>query len=225
MTGKTGLTPDSKQTGGSLQPLSDPWAKLARAITNATAPPFLAIPTYVILNFYDVGRDIAPNANYALGLAISICLGIIFPTAFVLYLHAKNHITDVHIPIRQQRNVPFLVTIFFYALATLLVALIGDIGALLAVLFCNTLVAIIMALINLAWKISAHATGVGGPLAALTFVYGWAIWPLFLLLPLVGWSRIKLKAHTPAQVIAGSLFGFLFTYLLLMLVFHPLGWI
>jgi membrane-associated phospholipid phosphatase len=31
--------------------------------------------------------------------------------------------------------------------------------------------------------------------------------PLVLLIPAVGWSRVVLRAHTMAQVVAGSLFG------------------
>jgi membrane-associated phospholipid phosphatase len=31
--------------------------------------------------------------------------------------------------------------------------------------------------------------------------------PLLLLIPAVGWSRVVLRAHTVAQVVAGSLFG------------------
>jgi membrane-associated phospholipid phosphatase len=79
--------------------------------------------------------------------------------------------------------------------------------------FCyisNTLITI---LINKHWKISAHAMGAAGPLAAVTYAFG-PIGLLFIVIVfLVGWSRIKLKVHNLTQVIAGVLLAFISTYL------------
>jgi membrane-associated phospholipid phosphatase len=57
------------------------------------------------------------------------------------------------------------------------------------------------------WKMSIHAGVAAGTAATLTAVYG----PLALLsVPLVllaGWARVRLSAHTIAQVVAGALVG------------------
>jgi membrane-associated phospholipid phosphatase len=51
------------------------------------------------------------------------------------------------------------------------------------------------------------------PLAAITFINGWLGFSFVWLLILVCWSRLKLRVHTPAQVLAGVVVGFVFTYL------------
>lgn len=57
------------------------------------------------------------------------------------------------------------------------------------------------------WKIRFHSGVAAGSVAVLTIVQG----PWFLLgLPVVavvGWSRVRLAHHTPAQVIAGAPVG------------------
>ncbi len=54
------------------------------------------------------------------------------------------------------------------------------------------------------WKISTHACGITAPLAALTLLYGRQPMPFFVLIPMVCWARVYLKAHTVAQVVAGA---------------------
>ncbi|MEV0897655.1 hypothetical protein [Actinoplanes sp. NPDC049802] len=64
----------------------------------------------------------------------------------------------------------------------------------------------VFALVTHWWKMSIHA----GTVAALTAVHG----PVTLLgVPLVMlgcWARVRLTAHTPAQVVAGALAGTIF---------------
>ena len=77
----------------------------------------------------------------------------------------------------------------------------------------------IVALINRRWKISAHLTGLGGLVGGI-FAYclgigaipTWGtigIWAGFSLLLM--WARLRLNAHTPAQVSAGWLMGLFWT--------------
>ena len=50
------------------------------------------------------------------------------------------------------------------------------------------------------WKISTHALGITAPLAALTLLYGRQPLPFMVLIPMVCWARVYLKAHTIMQV-------------------------
>ncbi len=70
-----------------------------------------------------------------------------------------------------------------------------------------------MLLITFVWKISAHTAGVAGPTTALTFVFGTWILPLYLLSLLMIWARVRLRAHTPGQAVAGMLVAILVTSL------------
>ncbi len=56
------------------------------------------------------------------------------------------------------------------------------------------------------WKISGH-TGAATAVAMVLSLINPLFLPLFILVPLVGWSRLELQAHTPNQVLAGFLLG------------------
>ena len=58
-----------------------------------------------------------------------------------------------------------------------------------------------------------HASGIAGPLTALIYVVGLTAIPFLLLVVPVGWARLKLKAHTPAQVVAGVLLTIVTTWI------------
>lgn len=60
-------------------------------------------------------------------------------------------------------------------------------------------------LIDRYWKISIHSVGVGGGLFIL--VAAGDLWVLSPALLMVGWARLRLKAHTPAQVVGGMALG------------------
>jgi membrane-associated phospholipid phosphatase len=59
--------------------------------------------------------------------------------------------------------------------------------------------------VSVRWKISVHGALAGAGLARLG-ACGGALWP-WALLPLLGWSRVRLGRHTVAQVIAGAAWG------------------
>ena len=73
---------------------------------------------------------------------------------------------------------------------------------------------IICALINVWWKISTHTAAIGGVAGAL-FVFGeffgfnpvWWLSVVFILAGLLGTSRMILRQHSLAQVVAGFLVG------------------
>lgn len=79
-------------------------------------------------------------------------------------------------------------------------------------MFCYGTNTLIVFFINLKWKISVHAMGVAGPAIALMFFTPLGFF-LGLLTPLVMWSRISLKKHTRNQVLAGSVLGYVLTFL------------
>ncbi|MCL6521706.1 MAG: phosphatase PAP2 family protein [Firmicutes bacterium] len=71
-------------------------------------------------------------------------------------------------------------------------------------------------LVTLRWKISLHTGAIGATTGGLAFFFAQAGQPRAALLALavgtllgaaVAWSRLRLGRHTPAQVVAGFLFG------------------
>lgn len=77
-------------------------------------------------------------------------------------------------------------------------------------------------IVNLKWKISAHAAGAAGPAVAIAIIAGW--WTLFITVPVVAgiiWSRLELKKHTPMQLVYGVIVAIL-SYGLVLLLLYPL---
>lgn len=60
------------------------------------------------------------------------------------------------------------------------------------------------------WKISGHAMAAGLGTGVVVSQFGFVWWPLLLIVPLVSWSRVVRKDHTPLQVIAGALYSWTF---------------
>jgi len=137
----------------------------------------------------------------------------LFPIVFFVVMLKKKKISNQDAEVKEERTLPFLfglslLLIGYYFLPTFNIQPVT-----LAFWFCYITNMIAIILINKNWKISIHALGIAAPLAMFLFIGSWIAYPLALLLFLVGWSRIYLKCHTFAQVIAGALFGFLSTYM------------
>lgn len=79
---------------------------------------------------------------------------------------------------------------------------------------------IIITIINMKWKISAHLAGIGG-LSGGVFAYCFTMGAnpvglmvlLLIFSALTALSRIELKAHTPSQALAGFVLGFVVVFL------------
>ncbi|AXB43236.1 hypothetical protein [Amycolatopsis albispora] len=61
------------------------------------------------------------------------------------------------------------------------------------------------------WKISVHTTVAAGCAAMLTFALGAPWLATLLIVPIIAWSRLALRSHTIAQVLAGTALGLLAT--------------
>lgn len=56
-------------------------------------------------------------------------------------------------------------------------------------------------------KASGHACGISGPITLLINLIGFNFVWLYLLIPLVFWSRIKLGRHTLKELVIGTFIG------------------
>lgn len=188
--------------------------KLARFISTLFVPPSFTIIVFTLFAFIFESEPLKRL------ILISVALIFGFMTQIILFLvfRKKGKIVDLDASIREERTTPFFISIGFYFIG-LIILIIFQINILsIAFWFCylsNTLFTI---LINNHWKISAHAMGAAGPLAAVTYAFGPIVLTLLILVILIGWSRIKLKVHTFPQVLIGILFAFASTYLQILFV-------
>jgi hypothetical protein len=145
------------------------------------------------------------------GAFVAGLAGVIFyslvPGVALLYLYRTGMIADVYLPERSQRARLLPLGVAWYFAGLLVLWLVKAPAPMLGAgcTFCG--MALLVWQIDRFWKISIHATGVGSGLGIVLAAAGWSLWPLSLSLPLVMWARLRLQAHTPAQVWAGAFLG------------------
>lgn len=193
--------------------------KFARVISDIFIPPVNLLLLFTYLAIY------VEETNFTSFMVFDSALlfGVIFPIAYFVYLRKKGKIADNDASVRTQRTKPYLVGSALALVGFLMLYYYDAQPICIAAWFIYFMNTLIIASINSFWKISAHAMGVAGPLAIMTYLLGIWVIPLFVILVVVGWARVLLKIHTPAQVIAGSIVGFTITYAMLRILLNILG--
>lgn len=175
--------------------------KVASIVSNVAAPPVLAIMGAVILT---MASTTTGAWRWALMLAVTT---VLFPTIFVLWMVWRGQISDIHVPNREERLKPYLVTAAAAALAWAICFAWPAPADFRMWSAANCLQAILFMVITLRWKISLHSAAAGAltVLAVAAFnAYGLLI---ALSVPLVAWARVRLQRHTFMQTVAGAALG------------------
>ena len=161
------------------------------------------------------------SATLRLSLLVLIFVGTLgVPALLIYYLYRSGYVQTLHLTTLADRRLPFFLTAVIYALLTLLFAfrmqLISTIAPEMAVLLGSVSLSILLVgIISLYWQISAHSVGISGVvgiIAGITIKFSQTdlFIPLLLsvlLMGFVGSARLKLNAHTPAQIGAGVALG------------------
>jgi membrane-associated phospholipid phosphatase len=194
--------------------------KFARFISTLFVPPSFTIFIFI---YFAVRFETDLSKKIVL-LLVTLIFGFILHIALFLYFKKKGRLVDMDASIKEERTIPFLISAVFYLLGLcILIAFKINIIS-IAFWFCYISNVFIVVLINKFWKISVHSIGAFGSLASLFFAAG-PVALLFFFIPLlVGWSRVKLKFHTLAQVTAGAVFGFCSVYLQMYLIIKWFGY-
>lgn len=162
-----------------------------------------------------VALQYSPNPVEALmWLAGLMPLLVLPPIGYLLWLVRQGTLADIYMPERETRLRP-LTFIMVWALVCLMLArrweapLVVEFFVVAAIVLTG-----ILSLVTLFWKISFHGATISAAATATLMVAGSSAWPMMLLVPLVGWARVRLKRHTLRQVVYGSLIGALIALLL-----------
>lgn len=187
--------------------------RLARLVSNILAPSTISLPLIILVALYHANNVPAALA-YALVTLLFLSIG---PLIYIVICVKLGKISDVDVSHRSERVRPFLFGITSVMLGLLALTALQGPKPLQTVLIITAASGIIMMFITLWWKISIHASSMGGAATVLTVLYGGVMFPTFLLLVLVSWSRVALRRHTTLQVIAGSLFSIVISLAILKL--------
>lgn len=137
---------------------------------------------------------------------------IIGPMAIYFILRSMGKASDINISKREQRPLfSSLMSILFLGIYLLSYNLFSaDLTTSLLVLLITT---VFFTLISTFWKISGHMTYLLFMIVSLNAFFNEPrLLYLYILIPIVAWSRVILKQHTNMQVIIGTLTAFIISF-------------
>jgi len=188
--------------------------KLARFISTLFVPPSFTIIVFTLFAFVFENEEF----QRVIIILVAFIFGFIAQIILFLVFRKRGRIVDLDASVKEERTTPFLISIGFYFIG-LIILIVFHVNILsIAFWFCYLSNTFFTILINKHWKISAHAMGAAGPLAAVTYAFGPLVLAFVIIVAMIGWSRIQLKVHTLSQVLIGMLFAFASTYLQILLV-------
>jgi membrane-associated phospholipid phosphatase len=177
--------------------------RLARICAEVFAPGVLVALLLLVVG-WEAGS--APGVSRWWGLPAALFAAGI-PMAYVFRGVRRGRFTDHHIAEREHRRGPLLFGAASVIAGTAALVALGAPREIVALLVAGMAGLVVFLVVTAFWKMSIHAGVAAGTVAVLTAVYGpWALTGA-LLVPLIGWSRVRLKAHTLAQVVAGTVVG------------------
>jgi membrane-associated phospholipid phosphatase len=168
----------------------------------------IAIAFYLIMIFSFYGN--LGNMSLLENILVGSFFMVFIPglAVFILY---RNIVFQMGLVERQQRPRLYLINMISYLIVSLIFNYFNNIIMLkISLSFLFTF--LVLFLINFKWKISLHGAGIAIGLTVLFLNFGMISLPLLILVPFVYWLRLRLKAHSLYQLIAGSLVAFITTY-------------
>ena len=186
----------------------------------------LFIPLYVllVLLFSNAYFAVILNRSFKIFLFFfTVTAGVILPLLSATLFKKFGMISSLRMPNRKERVLPFLITSIYYIIAYSSLQKIEYLPSIYSLLFLATsFILLSVAIITYFWKISIHLMSLGsmvGLLLALGLSNPSFLLPFLITILIAGLtasSRLTLKAHSPAQLYLGFLFGFVFMFLVFL---------
>jgi len=181
----------------------------------------LLIPTYAMFLLMDMDVfKLLPFRWRLIAIIGTLIFTGLLPALPIWLMMKRGEVNDLFISKREERTMPYLFSFMAYVFWALFMWRTLQFPMFIVAMGMGSAVSIfIIVFINLKWKISAHTAGMGGLCGAVFGVcFRTAINPVWLLVlvlfisGLVAFSRLELKAHTPGQVLAGFVVGFIMVF-------------
>lgn len=191
----------------------------ARVISMVFTPFYLPILGLVALFFLSYLSQYLPSYKFFV-LAVVYFFTILLPT-FLIHLYRRYQGWSlIELGHKERRIVPYLLSILCYFCCLYIMEKMHIPYFMRSIVASALVIQVVCALINVWWKISTHTAGIGGVAGAL-FVFSelfnfnpvWWFCLVLIVAGVLGTSRMILRQHTLAQVVAGFFVGFVCTIL------------
>jgi membrane-associated phospholipid phosphatase len=161
---------------------------------------------WLIATVIGVGAHADGLAGAGWGLLAAFFTGVL-PTLFISHGIRHGRWEDRNVGARRARLIVLAFIMASVATGLILLFTLGAPTLLTGYLAFMLGSVAVLAVITTVWKISIHCAVASGSVAVLALTYGPVVLPAYLLVALLGWSRVSMRDHTIAQVIGGSVLG------------------
>ncbi|WP_243790300.1 phosphatase PAP2 family protein [Saccharopolyspora gloriosae] len=177
--------------------------RTARVLTEVFSPAVI-----VLLLPIAVAWSATHSPGPALGWGVFVALtSSVLPMAGIVAGSRLGWWDGHHVRNREGRLIPLLLLIVFSSVGLGVLVLAGAPRLMVALDLAMLSALLVVGLITVWWKVSVHTAVAAGATAILAEVYSPWLLLLWLLTAAVGWSRVRLGDHTPAQALVGALVG------------------
>lgn len=182
---------------------------ISRVISRLTPAPLINLYVGIIFSLASpIG--LGPVLNPLSSILICLVVMVILPITPIVYAAWKGNV-DLDVSERESRTKFFAFSMMCDVIAFVVYGYFScHIMSILAVAYFSVTAGVLI--VSLKSKISVHGAGVGGPGAALIYVYGIPALAVILVWALVVYSRITLKQHTLVQSIAGVVLAIIISW-------------
>jgi membrane-associated phospholipid phosphatase len=161
---------------------------------------------WLITTVIGVGAHADGLAGAGWGLLAAFFTGVL-PTLFISHGIRHGRWEDRNVGARRDRLIVLAFIMASVATGLILLFTLGAPTVLTGYLAFMLGSVAVLAVITTVWKISIHCAVASGSVAVLALTYGAVVLPAYLLVALLGWSRVSMRDHTIAQVVGGSVLG------------------
>lgn len=185
----------------------------ARVVSMLFTPFYLPLVGMLALFVFSYLR-IFPLA-YKLQLLLMVYVFTILLPTFIIHLYRRYQgWTLLQLGTRERRMIPYVVSIVCYLTCYYLMNLLHVPNFMGRIVVAALMVQMLCAIINVWWKISTHTAAIGGVAGALiafakifSFNPVWWLCVVIIVAGILGTSRMVLRQHSLAQVVAGFVLG------------------
>jgi membrane-associated phospholipid phosphatase len=161
---------------------------------------------WIIATTLAVGWHADGPAGLAWGAVAALFAGVL-PMVFISQGMRRGRWDDRYVGGKRARLIVLCFILASVAAGLSLLVGFGAPGELSVYIACMLGSVAMLAAITTGWKISIHCAVASGSVTIGVLLFGAWLTPAYLLVALTAWSRVVLKDHTRAQVIAGSVLG------------------
>lgn len=182
--------------------------KIARIVTEVFTPPLIAVIALGVVSYQSASH----TSEFLKWWGISSLLIGIIPVAFIFKRLHEGNLDNHNMSTANQRYMPFVISIASSLAAFIIMYVMSAPPFIIAVTLSAVGILTLAMLLTPKCKISMHCGSMAGAAIILTFVLGTWAWSMVILVPVLGWSRVKVREHTVPQVILGSMVGAVVTW-------------